>query len=72
MLSGGLVPSVRLVSTDDQFSGKVEVKLPGSNQWGAICTGKYHDYWDNADARVVCRELGFRTGYVGERMAVAM
>ena len=44
-LSGGFNP----------FEGRVEICI--NREWGTVCDGG----WDDNDAKVVCRQLGFIT-----------
>lgn len=47
---------VRLVNGRTASSGKVEVCVDGL--WGRVCDNG----WDQQDATVVCRQLGFTRG----------
>ena len=45
--------NVKIAGSSTLGLGRVEICVNGT--WGTICT----DYWDNSDASVVCKQLGY-------------
>ena len=47
---------IRLVDGTTRYEGRVEVCVGGT--WGTVCADRF---WDDREAEVVCRKLGYRT-----------
>lgn len=55
--------TVRLVNGTAPYNGRAEIFYNG--EWGTIC----HDYWENPETNVFCRQLGFEGAITGLRSA---
>ena len=58
--------TIRLVGGSNSTEGRVEVCSGGA--WGTVCD----DDWDNTDAGVACRQLGYNIGKDGPWVFLAL
>lgn len=54
-VAGGCEDAGTVVLQGGNYAREGIVEICKDGEWGAICESS----WDNADARVVCRQLGF-------------
>ena len=47
--------NLRLAGGLNYRTGRVEIYIKPNNSWGIVCD----DHWEDVDARVVCKQLGF-------------
>ncbi|XP_041375843.1 deleted in malignant brain tumors 1 protein-like [Gigantopelta aegis] len=52
------ITKIRLADGSAGDRGRVEVYLQGPNQWGTVCDS----LWNDRDATVVCRQMGYSEG----------
>ena len=52
---------LRLIGGRGNYDGTVEVYDGATGNWGTICD----KYLTDADATVMCKMLGFQSGYIG-------
>ena len=57
------ITALRLAEGERDGSGRLEVYVSQLNKWGTVCD----DNWDDLDARVACRQLGFDDGKLLEQ-----
>ena len=58
--------TVHLVDGPVENAGRVEICINGV--WGTVC----HNGWDNNDARVVCRQLGYSVNTGGGELVQSL